>query len=159
LAFHDLIDGLNPARRADAAGRALAAGFDSAEFHRKTRLFCHVDAVIKYDDPRVADQAIPLGKRLVIERSVKEGAREVRAERPANLNRAYGASACGAAADVVNEFPQRDTECDFIEARILYVPGELYRHCATRAADAEVFVEGRALVHDDRDGGEGEHVI
>ena len=35
---------LDAARRADAAGRALAAGFDGAELHGEARLLRHVDA-------------------------------------------------------------------------------------------------------------------
>src|SRR4051794_40107809 len=45
FAAYDLVDGLDAARRADPARRALATGLDGAELHGKAGLLGHVDAV------------------------------------------------------------------------------------------------------------------
>ena len=81
--------GLDAAGRADPAGRALAAGFDGAELHRKARLLGHVDGVVEHDDAAMADQAVARGKRLIVERRIEQRAREIGAERTADLHRAH----------------------------------------------------------------------
>jgi hypothetical protein len=58
----DLVDHLDAARRADAAGRALAAAFDGAEFHGEARLLRHVDGVVEHHDAAMADQAVMAAK-------------------------------------------------------------------------------------------------
>src|ERR1700742_318670 len=92
-ALDDAVDRLDAARRADAAGRALAAGFHRAELHGEARLLRHVDAVVEYDHAAVADEPIARGEGFVIERRVEQRAREVGAERPADLDRAHRAAA------------------------------------------------------------------
>ena len=84
----DAVDRLDAARRADAAGRALAAGFDGAELHGEARLLGHVDGVVEHHDAAMADQAVARGEGLVVERRVEQRAREIGAERPADLHRA-----------------------------------------------------------------------
>src|SRR3984885_9056488 len=64
------------AQRADPAGRALAAGFDGAEFHGKTRLFQHVDGVVEHHDAGMTDQTVARGKGLIIERRIEQRTRE-----------------------------------------------------------------------------------
>src|SRR5450432_3449414 len=88
VAGADPVDGLDAAGRADPAGRTLAAGFDGAELHREARLFRHIHAVVEHHDAAVADQAVARGKRLILERRVEQRAREVCAERAADLHRA-----------------------------------------------------------------------
>src|SRR5580704_3997240 len=66
LAGADLVDGLDAAGRPDPARRALAAGFDGAEFHRKARLPGHVDAVVEHHDAAVADQAVAAREGFVV---------------------------------------------------------------------------------------------
>ena len=93
LAANDLVDGLDAAGRADPARRALAAGFDRAEFHREAGLLRHVDAVVEHDDAAMADQPVARRKGLIVERRVEQRAREVGAERAADLHRAHRAAA------------------------------------------------------------------
>src|ERR1700730_8336024 len=52
----DAIDHRDAARRPDPAERALAAGFDGAEFERKARLLGHVHGIVAHHDTAVADQ-------------------------------------------------------------------------------------------------------
>ena len=58
LVGHDLVDQLDAARGADTAGRALAAGFDGAEFHGEARLLRHVHGVVEYNDAAMSDQPV-----------------------------------------------------------------------------------------------------
>ena len=78
------------------------------------------------------------GEGLVVERRVEQGAREIGAERPADLDRAHRPAARGAAADVVDQLAQRDAEGGLEQAAVADIAGELDRHGAARAADAEV---------------------
>jgi len=74
FAAADLVDGLDAAGGADPARRALAAGFDGAEFHRKAGLLGHIDAVVEHHDSGMADQAITGRERFVIERGIEQRA-------------------------------------------------------------------------------------
>ena len=85
----DAVDHLHAAHRADAAGRALAAGFLGAELHGKSRLLREIDGVVEHDDAAVADQSVAGGERLVIEWRVEQRGREIRAQRPADLHGAH----------------------------------------------------------------------
>src|SRR5215468_6755212 len=58
LARYDPVDDLDAARRADSAGRALAAGLDGAELHGEARLARHVDGVVEDDDAAVTDKPV-----------------------------------------------------------------------------------------------------
>ena len=96
FAAADLVDGLDAAGGTNPARRALAAGFDRAEFHSKARLFGHVNAVVEYDDAAMADQAVARRKRLIVEWCIEQRAGEIRAERSTDLHSAHIAStACG----------------------------------------------------------------
>ena len=88
FAGDDPVDDLDAAGRADPARRALAAAFDGAEFHGEARLLRHVDGVVEHDDAAMADQAVARGEGLVVERRVEQRAREIGAERAADLHRA-----------------------------------------------------------------------
>src|SRR3954452_21946971 len=103
LAAHDLLDSFDATGRADPARRALATGFDGAEFHCEACLLAHVDAVVEHDDTAVADQTVARGKSLVVERSVEQRAREIGPQGTADLHGANGATGERAAADVVDE--------------------------------------------------------
>ena len=96
LAGDDPVDDLDAAGRADPAGRALAAGFDRAELHGEARLLGHVDRVVEDDDAAMADQPVAGGEGLVVERRVEQLAREIGAERAADLHGAHrpAVSAC-----------------------------------------------------------------
>ena len=65
----------------------------------------------------------------------------------------------GAAAEIVDRFAQRDAERFLHQAAVLDVAGELDGQRAARFAHAEVAVELRALVQNDRHGGERDHVV
>ena len=58
----DPVDDLDAARRADAAGRAFAAGFDGAEFHREARLLGHVDGIVEHHEAAMADHRLLAAK-------------------------------------------------------------------------------------------------
>src|SRR5712672_2224464 len=81
IAADDAIDRLDPSGRTDAARRALAAGFERAEFHRKARLLCHVDGVVEHHDAAMADQAVTGRESLVVERRIEQRAGEIGPER------------------------------------------------------------------------------
>ena len=91
-------------------GVHLPQHLDRAELHREARLLGHVDGVVEHDDAAMADQAVARGEGLVVERRVEQRAREIGAERPADLHRAHRAAAARAAADVVDQLAERDAE-------------------------------------------------
>ena len=96
LAADDLVHGLGAAHRADAAGRALAAGFDGAEFQREARLVRHVDRVVEHHDAAMADQPVAAPRRprsRTACRTARAGNRRRAARRPARRAPA-GRSAC-----------------------------------------------------------------
>src|SRR6185503_9383760 len=72
----DAIDELDAACGTDAARRALAAGFDGAEFERITGHARHVDAIVEYHHAAVAEQRVSCRQRLVFERRVELGCRQ-----------------------------------------------------------------------------------
>src|SRR6185295_2340710 len=133
LAANDLVDGFDAAGRADPARRALAAGFDRAEFHRKAGLFGHVDAVVEHDDATMTDQPVARRKGLIVEWRIEQRAGEVGAERTTDLHRTNGTARESAAADIVDQFAERDAEGGFEQAAMLDVAGKLDRHAAARA--------------------------
>src|SRR5712671_231865 len=61
------------------------------------------------------------GKSLIVERRVEQRAWEVCAERAADLHRANRASRKGAAADIIDQFAERDTEGDLEQSAALDV--------------------------------------
>jgi hypothetical protein len=58
----------------------------------------------------VADQAVARRESFVVERRIEQSAREIGAERSADLDRAHRAAGKGAAADVIDQFAERDAE-------------------------------------------------
>ena len=130
-----------------------------AEFHGEPRLLRHVDGVVEHDDAAMADQAVARGESFVVERRVEQGAWEIGPERSADLNRAHRPSARGAAADVVDQFAQRDAEGGFEQAAMPDVAGELDRHGSARAAHAEVAVMRGALRQHHRHRRQRQHVV
>ena len=80
------------------------------------------------------------GEGLVVERRVEQRAREIGAERPADLHGAHRAARARAAADVVDQLAERDAEGGLEQAAMLDVAGELDRHRAARPAHAEIAV-------------------
>src|SRR5262245_47183120 len=159
FARHDLVHELDAAGRADAARRAFPARFDRAEFHGETRLPRHVDRVVEDHDAAMADQPVAGGEGLVVERRVEQLAREVGAERTADLHGANRPPRAGAAADVIDERAERDAERGLVKAAVLDVAGKLNGHGAARLARAEIAIEGAALHHDDGHGRERQHVV
>ena len=147
------------AGRTDPAGRALAAGFDGAELHREARLPSHVDAVVEHHDAAMADQPVAGGEGLIVERRIEQRAREVGAERSADLHRAHRAPGKRAAADVVDEFAERDAERGLEQAAISDIARELDRHGAARASHAELGIGLGAAVEDEGDRRERQHVV
>src|SRR3954452_25248096 len=87
FAAHDALDHLHAARGADAAGRALPAGFDRAELHRITRHARHVHRIVECNDAAMTDHRAQLGERLVVELRIELRLGQERAERTADLHR------------------------------------------------------------------------
>ena len=141
----DLVERLDAARRTDAAGRALAAALNGAEFHGEARLLQHVGRVVEHDDAGMADQPVLGGEGFVVEGRVEERAREIGAERTADLHRFHRPAGGRAAADVVDDLAERQAEGRLVEAAMLDVPGDLQRDRAARAAHAEIPVEAAPL--------------
>ena len=108
-AGHDLVEGLHAARRADAAGRALAAGLDCAEFHGVAGHARHVDGVVEGHQAAVADHGRDPRIGLVIQRHVPLRFGQVGAQRSANLHRAQRGRGA-AAAEAVQQVAQRQAE-------------------------------------------------
>src|SRR5262245_44153954 len=121
LAGDDALDGLHAACRADAAGRALAAGFERAELECEAGLLGHVDGVIEDDDTAMADEAIALGEGFIVERRIEQRAREIGAEWTADLHRFDWPAGGGAAANVVDELAKRDAEGGLEQPAVLDV--------------------------------------
>src|SRR5579883_904396 len=159
FAAQDLVDGLRPAGRSDPARRAFAAGFDGAELEGKTRLLRHVDAVVEHHDAAMADQPVACGKGLIVERRVEQRAREIGAERTADLRRAHRAAGKRAAADIVDELAERNAEGSLEQAAMADVAGELDRHGAARAPYAEIGIGLATIGKNEGHRGERQHVI
>ena len=73
----DAVDHLDATHRADAAGRALAAGFDRAEFHGEACLPRHVDRIVKHHEAAMADHRAIGGEGLIIHRQVELRGRHI----------------------------------------------------------------------------------
>src|SRR6476661_3789458 len=159
LIGHDLVDQLDATRRPDAAGRALAAGFDRAKFHGEAGLAAHVHRVVEHHDAAMADQPVGRGEGFIVEGRVEQAPREIGAKRAADLHRAHRAPGPRAAADLVDELAKAHAEGRLEQAAVLDVAGELDRHGAAGASHAEIAVIGGALAHDDRHGCERQHVV
>src|SRR6201999_2503798 len=86
-------------------------------------------------------------------------AREIGPEGAADLHRAHRAPAKGTAADVVDEFAERDAEGDLEQPTMLDIAGELDRHRAARAAHAEIGIGLGAAGEDEGDCRERQHVV
>ena len=139
----DAVDHFDAARRADPARRALAAGFDRAELHRVARLFepcrpCRRTRRCRRGRPSRRPPRTPRSRRRV---ELRFG--HVRAERPADLDRADRAAGAGAAAVVVQQLAQRHAERLLDQSAVLEVAGELDRQRAARPAHAVVAIERR----------------
>src|SRR3984957_15297245 len=155
----NLVDGLDASRRADPEERALAVGFDGAEFHGKTRLFQHVDGVVEHHDAGMTDQTVARGKRLIIERRVEQRAGEISSKWAADLHRADRAAGKGTAADLVDEFTERDAEGRLEQAALFDVAGKLDRHRAARTTHAEIGIRLGATGEDEGDRRKRQHVV
>src|SRR5690554_306113 len=93
----DSVDRLDAPPRADTARRAFAAALDGAELHGETRHLHHIDGIVEYDDPGMADQAALSVEFLIAERRVEQGDRHIGAERAADLHRLDRSARGGAA--------------------------------------------------------------
>src|SRR6202041_479618 len=87
------------------------------------------------------------------------GRRKIRAEWSANLHGLHRAAGKAAAADIVHEFAEGNAKRSLKKSAEIEVAGELDRHGAARAANAEVLIESGAFIHDDRHGRERQHVV
>src|SRR5690606_28017860 len=95
----DTVDRFHAAHRANAAGRALAAGFDRAEFHREARHLRHVHRTVEYDNATVAEHAADLDELFIVERCVEQLSWQVGAERATDLHCTYRLAGSGAATE------------------------------------------------------------
>ena len=134
-----------PARRADAAGRALAAGFNGAEFHGEAGLLGHVDGVVKHHDAAVADHGAIGGEGFIVHRQVKLRGWNIGAERAAHLHGAQWLAREGAAAEIIDQLAERDAKRLLHQSALLDIACELEGQGAARPAHAEILV-GRATL-------------
>ncbi len=107
----------------------------------------------------MADQAVARREGLIIERRVEQRARKIGAKRAADLDGADRASGKGAAADVVDQFAERDAEGDLEQPAIFHVAGKLDRHGAAGTAHAEIGIGLGAAGEDEGDCRERQHVV
>src|SRR3954467_15186029 len=98
---NDPAEDLRPARRPDAAGRALSARFDGAELEGEARLLGKVHRLVEDNHAAMADHPLACRECLVVEGGIKERRGKIRAERPADLDGPDRPPSAGAAADVV----------------------------------------------------------
>src|SRR6202020_2279212 len=122
------------------------------------RLLRQIDRVVEHHDSAVPQQPVARGEGLVIELRVEQRRREVGAERTTHLYGADGTAGQGAAADVVDQFVQRDAEARLEQAAVADIAGQLDRHRATRAAHAVVTISLRAIAKNDWHGGQRQQV-
>src|SRR5678816_2385099 len=90
--LNDLVHHFHAARGSDAAWRALSAGFERAELHRKPRHLRHVDRVVKSHRAAVPNHRLIRSKRFVIQRRIELRLRDIRAKWTADLDRANRSS-------------------------------------------------------------------
>src|ERR1700722_20021363 len=158
-AGNDLVDGLDPARRTDPAGRALAAAFLGAKFHGEASLAGHVNAVVENDDPAMAQHRADGSHRLVIERGIEERLGKIGAKRATDLDGPdRPASAC-AATEAFDELAQSGAEGEFDQAAAANVAGKLERLRSEGPSDAIASVSLRAVLKYPGRGGEAQHIV
>ena len=155
----DLVQRLDAAHRADAAGRALATGFDGAEFHGVARHAGHVDGVVEGHDAAVAHHGRDGGIGFVVERHIPLRLGQVGAQRAAHLHRAQRTARGAAAAEVIQQFAQRQAEGGLDQAAMLQVAGQLEGQRTLRAPHAVVAVVGRPARQDDGHRGQRNDVV
>src|SRR5262245_14750582 len=126
----DLVNGFGAASRADAAGRTLAAAFDSAEFEGKPSLPRHVDGVIEHDNTAMTDEAVASSEGFVVEWCVEQRAREIGAERAADLHGLHWTARGRATANVIYQLTQRHAEGRLEQTAMPDIAGELDWHGA-----------------------------
>src|SRR5258705_12782900 len=125
LALHDLVHGFGPAHGTDPAGGAFAAGFDGAELEGEAGLLGQVHGIVEYDDAAVPDHAAFGGESLVIQRHIEQAFRPIGAQRPPDLDRANGSARIGAAAEIVDQLAQGQSERPLDQAALFDVAGKL----------------------------------
>src|SRR5690606_19468658 len=89
-------------------------------------------------------------ERFVVDRRVELRCRNIGAERTADLHGPNRTAARRAAAEIIEKLAQREAECALVQSAALDISRELKRDRAAGFADAEVLIERRALVQDDR---------
>ena len=174
LAGADLLEHLEHAAGADAAGRALAAGLVLGEPEVELRHRGHAVLVGEDDHAAGAHHGPDLRERPVVDRRVEVLLGDAAAGRAAGLHRLELASAGDAAADVVDDLAQRGAHRDLDEADVVDLAGEREDLRAGVAGDgldpvavlvalgdpvADLAVPGGALAQDDGDRGVGLDVV
>ena len=95
--------------------------------------------------PGMADQPVGGGEGLIVEGQVEFRGREIGAQWPTHLHRPDRPAGEGAAANVVDQFAERDPEGGLEQTAIPDIAGELDRHRPARAAHAVIRIGLRAL--------------
>src|SRR6202043_1780627 len=106
--------------------------------------------IVEYDDPSVTQQRADTGQCFVVDDHIELRRWNVGSQRPAHLHSTNRPARRRTATVVVQQLPQRNTERALDEAAALDVARELQRQGATRPAHAEVLIELRTLLQDDR---------
>ena len=159
IAGQQFVDGFDTAHRADPARRALAATFDSTKFKGKTRHFRHVDTVIENRDPAMANQPTGCSKGLVIKNRVEHMRREIGPQWPADLYGAHRPATRRAAANAVDQRPQRHPEGRFEQAAIPDIARQLDRHGAARSPVPEFGIGRGSIGKDMRNRHQAEDIV
>src|SRR5665213_3390761 len=142
----DAIDNLNSASRSDATGRAFAARFQRAEFHRIARHLSEVSGIVEDHDAAMTQETASACHRLVINRKVEHRVWKVSAERTTHLHRSQRTTTRRAAAQVFNQFTQRQAEGQLEKSRALDVARKLKRKRAARSSGTELIISLAAEV-------------
>ena len=113
---------LPSAHRADAARRALAAGFESTELHRESRLFVHIHGIVENHHATVPEQRTDRAEGLVIERRIPLRLRQIGTQGTTDLDRARRSPAQRPAAKIIEHLAQRQPECELDHTAAAHVP-------------------------------------
>ena len=122
----DPVDDFYAPHRTDPAGRAFPAGLDGAELHGEAGLLAHVHGIVKDYEASVADHAVDIGERFVVQGRVELRRMDVGAQRPAGLHRPDRPAGGRTTAEVLQQFAQRAAEADLHQPAPLDVAGQLH---------------------------------
>ncbi len=120
---------------------------------------CHVNGVVEDDNPAVAHHRAGGGERFVIHRQIELLGRQVRTERPTDLDGPHRPPGTRAAAVPLDEIAQGNAKGGLDDAATGDVPGQLENLSSARAPDAVFGERFRSVSQNHRNRAQREHVV